>query len=99
LKKVLGVSRVERLAGVQITGKGSAKAYDEISKIAETKKDRKSLAGLLAPIRKSKGFSQGSLAEELEVSQNYLSEMEHGRKPLNIKALQWIRKNTQGEAR
>jgi ribosome-binding protein aMBF1 (putative translation factor) len=87
------VRRIENTAHVQITGKGSAKIYKEVAKIAEQKVGRKSMSGLLAPIRKSKGFSQRLLAEELGISQNYLSEMEHGRKLLNIKALQWIKEN------
>jgi ribosome-binding protein aMBF1 (putative translation factor) len=87
------VKRIEHQAGVHITGKKSAKSYKEVSEIAELKTTCGSMAGELAAARKAKGFSQRLLAEELGISQNYLSEIEHGQKPLTIKALQWIKEN------
>ena len=44
----------------------------------------------LKEAREKKGLSQKNLAFLLGISENYLSSMENGRKPLNNKALQFI---------
>ena len=55
------------------------------------KKKEKGASEQLLEARKKMGFSQKTLANYLGCSPNYLCEMEKGRKPLNIKAMEFIK--------
>lgn len=65
-------------------------------KLAEKKAEKKERAGnlntLLKKARKSRGWSTRSMAAELGVSQQYLSMMEAGTKPLNARAIKLVHK-------
>lgn len=64
-----------------------------ICSCGESMKPRKLQGSLLTDYRKQKKLTQEKLAYKIGISQNYLSEIERGRKVLPIKAINFINKH------
>ena len=88
-RRVMIVEELERLLNIEF------RSPDHFEEVMEAFFEGKVVSGQdLVDIRKKKGWTQQTVALYLGVSKSYLSQMEHGHKPLITKALEFARKNT-----
>lgn len=88
LRMVLYVRNLEEETGIKIV---DSTHYALASTRRRTKKERINLSKELESARKSRGWSLRQLADYLELGHTYVTRMEQGVKPLNQKALEFIK--------
>jgi len=92
IARVNFVAMLERKIKMEIR---TTRDFYEAHRLWESKNrgQEESLAKKLIEMRKLKGWTQEALGVFFGISQNYLSKMENGCKPLNQKALEFIEQN------
>ena len=87
-RRFLAVRELENITGKQFNN------TEDFHREVEAFLANESLAGAdLLKLRKSMNLKQRSMAIKMGIPRTEISEMEHGRKPLNKKTLAFMRKN------